>query len=106
MDAKSVTTHFFVIVVGMRARAERLGAERLSEAIDVFCDAFGAYPVMRYVVGSHGDVDARMRRLTTLFVTRRFMRGGPLFGVANDGHLVGAAILTLPDEPGIAARGR
>ena len=65
----------------------------------MFCDAFGAYPVMRYVVGPHGDVDARMRRLTTLFVTRRFRRGGPLFGVANDGHLVGAAILTLPEEP-------
>ena len=79
---------------------ERLAADRLDEAIDVFCDAFSAYPVMRYVVGPAGDVDARMRRLTTFFVTRRFMRGGPLFGVSSDGRLAGAAILTLPDEPG------
>lgn len=84
----------------------QLAAERLEEAIDVFCDAFRDYPVMRYV--ALGDArapldagaEARMRRLTRFFVTRRFARGGPLFGVAAEGALVGAAILTLPDEPG------
>jgi hypothetical protein len=83
----------------------QLDAGRLEDAIDVFCDAFGEYPVMRYV--ALGDAEApldaegavRMRRLTRFFVTRRFVRGGPLFGVFADGTLAGAAILTLPDEP-------
>jgi GNAT superfamily N-acetyltransferase len=54
---------------------------------------------MRHVVGSAGDVDDRMRRLTRFFVTRRVLRGGPLFGVFGDGALAGVAVLTLPDEP-------
>ena len=83
----------------MPTHAERLGAERLDEAIDVFCDAFRAYPVMRYVVGPGGDIDVRMRQLTTFFVRRRHLRGGPLFGVLIEEQIAGAAILTLPDEP-------
>ena len=79
--------------------AQRLDAQHLDDAIDVFCDAFDGYPVMRFVVGPGGDIDTRMRRLTAFFVRRRFLRGGPLFGVFNDGRLVGAAILTVPDEP-------
>ena len=85
--------------------ALRLDGSRLEEAVDVFCDAFSAYPVMRFVAlgDLRSELDAsahaRMRRLTRLFVTRRFMRGGPLFGVFDGGQLVGAAILTLPDEP-------
>ena len=89
----------------MPATAHPLSADRLEEAIDVFCDAFREYPVMRYVALGDArapldtDADARMGRLTRFFVTRRFVRGGPLFGVFADGALVGAAILTLPDEP-------
>src|SRR5262245_23390002 len=85
--------------------AQRLSADRLDEAIDVLCDAFRDYPVMRYVALGDArarldaDAEARMRRLTRFFVTRRFMRGGPLLGVFADGALVGAAILTSPDEP-------
>ncbi len=76
-----------------------LAADRLDDVIEVFADAFDDYPVMRFVVGSEGDVGARMRRLTALFVTRRVRRGGPILGVLDAGRLVGAAILTLPVEP-------
>jgi len=69
------------------------------DVIDVLSDAFHDYPVMRWVVGDDGDVPARVRRLITLFVTRRVMRGGPMFGVFDGARLVGAAILTLPVEP-------
>jgi GNAT superfamily N-acetyltransferase len=89
----------------MSDTAHRLAADRLEEAIDVFCDAFREYPVMRYVALGDAperpdiDAEARMRRLTRFFVTRRFVRGGPLFGVFADRALVGTAILTLPAEP-------
>jgi GNAT superfamily N-acetyltransferase len=82
----------------MAATAERLSGDRLNEAIDVLCDAFAGYPVMRFVVGTAGDADQRMRRLTRFFVTRRFVRGGPFLGVSEEGRLVGAACLTLPGE--------
>ena len=76
-----------------------LPAAQAGEVIDVLADAFHDYPVMRFVVGPDDDLDARVRRLITLFVTRRVLRGGPMFGVFDADHLVGAAVLTLPGEP-------
>jgi GNAT superfamily N-acetyltransferase len=76
-----------------------LPADQAGEVIDVFADAFHDYPVMRFVVGPDDDVDARVRRLITLFVTRRVLRGGPMFGMFDGDRLVGAAILALPVEP-------
>ena len=76
--------------------------DRLDDVVDVFADAFAGYPVMRFTVGSEGDVEARERRLVRLFVTRRVLRGGPMYGVAEKhaGHnLAGAMLLTLPVEP-------
>lgn len=78
--------------------ASALPAGRLEDVIDVFADAFHDYPVMAFVVGADGDVDARVRRLIRLFVTRRVRRGGPILGVFDATRLVGAAILTLPGE--------
>lgn len=80
-------------------RAIPLAVDRQDDVIDVFADAFHDYPVMRWVVGPEGDVAARVRRLITLFVSRRVMRGGPMLGVFDADRLVGAAILTLPVEP-------
>jgi len=77
-----------------------LSAQDLPAVIDVMADAFGDYPLMRFVLGSDGDVAARTRRLVEFFVTRRQRRGGPMLGVCDDsGRLVGAAALTLPVEP-------
>lgn len=71
----------------------------MGDVVDVLADAFRDYPVMRWVVGPDGDVPARVRRVIELFVSRRVMRGGPMFGVFDADRLVGAAILTLPVEP-------
>jgi GNAT superfamily N-acetyltransferase len=79
---------------------EPLSLARLDDVVDVFADAFRDYPVMRFTVGSDGDVDARVRRLVRLFVMRRTARGGPMYGVAAAGAgLAGATLLTLPTEP-------
>ena len=76
-----------------------LPQERRDNVIDVFADAFDDYPLMRGVVGPEGDVSARVRRLIAFFVSRRVMRGGPMLGVVDGHRLVGAAALTLPNEP-------
>ena len=76
-----------------------LPPDRRDEVIDVFADAFHDYSLMQWVVGPEGDVAGRVRRLIAFFVSRRVMRGGPMLGVVEGNHLVGAAALTLPSEP-------
>ena len=81
-------------------RVEPLTLDRLDDVVDLFTDAFHDYPVMRFTVGAAGDVEARVRRLIRLFVTRRRARGGPMYGVGGvGGGLAGATLLTLPVEP-------
>lgn len=78
----------------------RLTLDSLNDVVNVFEDAFAAYPVMRFTVGPDGDVATRERRLIRLFVTRRVRRGGPMLGIRGlDGALIAAAVLTLPVEP-------
>ena len=63
-----------------------LGPEDTPAILDVFCDAFADYPVMRYVLGPNGHSPSRLRQLIGYFVLRRVRLGGPLFGArAADG---------------------
>jgi GNAT superfamily N-acetyltransferase len=68
-------------------------------AIDVFCDAFASYPVMRFVVGDgHDDYPARLRSLITMFVTGRIERGHPVQVLEEDGKPIAAVTLTPPAD--------
>jgi GNAT superfamily N-acetyltransferase len=71
---------------------------RVDEVIDVMCDAFRDYPVMRFVLGGAipGPDDPRLRKLVTLFVSARELRGEPMLAIEDDGRAVGAATVTLP----------
>jgi GNAT superfamily N-acetyltransferase len=69
------------------------------EVIDVFTDAFEDYPLMRWVLEAEGGTPDGLRKLITLFVSRRVMRGGPMLGVFDRKRLVAAATLTRPLEP-------
>ena len=82
-------------------RAVILAPDRVDDIVDVMADGFFGYPVMRWVAGGDraADLPARERRLIELFVRRRLRRGGPAFGVFQEGALAGAAILTVPREP-------
>ena len=90
-----------------------LPPERAPEAIDVLCDAFSDYPVMRFVIGGpeahglpgppRGSADAEayvrsLRALITFFVMARVLRKEPILGLAGSGSsgLAGVATLTLP----------
>lgn len=82
-----------------RPRLERLDSTHADDIIAIFCDAFQAYPVMRFIVGASADYDERLRHLISFFVLRRVQQGGPMFGMFNGSELVAAATTTLPSEP-------
>ena len=84
---------------GAMLTAVPLSRDRLDDVIDVMAEAFLDYPLMQWVAGPEGDVAARVRRLVAFFITRRVVKGGPMFGVIDDDRLVGAAAITLPAEP-------
>lgn len=76
-----------------------LGHEDTPAILDVFCDAFADYPVMRYVLGPGGHSPSRLRQLIGYFVLRRVRLGGPMFGARTaDGTLAGVATITVPIE--------
>lgn len=72
-------------------------ASQAEEILDVLCDAFSDYPVMRYVLGSKPDYASRLRALVGLFVGARVAREDLMLGVRDDtGSLVAAALVNLP----------
>jgi GNAT superfamily N-acetyltransferase len=77
----------------------RLASSQVSDAVTVLCDSFRDYPVMRYVLGSKGGYERRLRTLIGFFVSARVYRDEPLLGIrAPDGTLTAAAVVTLPGD--------
>lgn len=65
--------------------------------LDVMCDAFAGYPVMRFVLGaSSEDYERRLRRLIELFVMARALRGEPLIGAGRGQDLQAAVTVSFP----------
>ena len=77
-----------------------LGRAHLVEMVEALADAFHDYPVMRYVCGTEGAYDERLRRLVELFVSNRALRSETIYGVRDDaGQLVAVATTTGPNSP-------
>jgi GNAT superfamily N-acetyltransferase len=77
----------------------RLSEAQVSQAVNVLCDAFHDYPVMRYVIGPAGDdYDRRLHTLIIFFVMARVWRDEPILGISNGSALVATAILTRPGK--------
>ncbi len=78
---------------------ETLTAADAPEIIDLFCNAFYHYPVMRMVLGDIGvEYDHQLKNLIELFVMRRVWNEDPLLGIYQDDKLAAAATLTEPLE--------
>lgn len=73
-----------------------LGASNRIEVSDVLCDAFAAYPVMRFVLGDEPPQPERLRCLIDLFVANRWMRGHPMLGVRDSSGQLAAVITLTP----------
>lgn len=78
----------------------KLSAADTEDAVTVLCDAFQDYPVMRYVLGSTGDYQRRLRTLIGFFVSARAYRGEPVLGVHDRAGILSAvAVVSLPGRP-------
>ena len=82
---------------------------RLDEAVSVLCDAFGDYPVMRYVLGwPHDRYEAHLRKMIDFFTLTRFLNQDVVLGVEGaDGSLGAVANITRPGSeaaPEVAGR--
>lgn len=79
----------------------QLTGEASDAAVDVLCDAFHDYPVMRFVLGlAHADYDRHLHTLIEYFVAARTWRREPVLGVLEQDAVVAAALVTLPrDQP-------
>lgn len=78
-------------------RIESLDAQALDEVVDVLCESFADYPVMRWTLGDAPGRAARLPVLVRLFASGRALRGEPMLGVRDgDGRLLGVALVTPP----------
>lgn len=74
-----------------------LSREDVPRVVDVLCDAFHAYPIMRLVLGATtGPSDTRLRRLIEFFVMARALRDEPMLGVCDGDVLAATAIASYP----------
>ncbi len=78
---------------------KELDKSHVDKIVDVFCDAFYDYPVMRHVVGpAVEDYDQCLHTLIEFFVMARVYHQGPLLGVLDENTLIAAATMSRPDE--------
>ncbi|MEJ2086637.1 MAG: GNAT family N-acetyltransferase [Acidobacteriota bacterium] len=67
------------------------------EAVDVLCEAFFDYPVMRYLVGdADGDYERRLRLLVEFFSRARHLRGDLVWAVRSKARISGVANIVCP----------
>lgn len=75
----------------------RVHASQASQVVDVLCEAFFDYPVMRYVLEpTEGDYGPSLRRLIDFFVMARFHRDEPVLAIMDGSSAVASSIVTLP----------
>lgn len=84
----------------------RISLRDAAAVTDVLVESFRDYPVMRFVLGTAPDYDARLLRLIGMFVAARVMLDDVILGIKRDGELVAVATTSdpaIPSHPGLAA---
>jgi len=77
-----------------------LDADATSQVVDVLCEAFSDYPVMRFVLGADNSrYEDELRALIGFFVTARLMRDEYVLGIGGRASLEAAAIVSRPAGP-------
>lgn len=89
---------------------ETIDRSRKPEALDVLCEAFYDYPVMRVVLAESGaDYDHHLREMIDYFTENRFARGRPLYAIRQDGAMVAVAVCSgaesIPSPPELEEQG-
>ena len=82
-----------------------LSPEETVSVVDVLCESFRDYPVMRFVVGdSESNYDRRLRVLVSFFVEARVFRNEWMIGIRDKGRLAAVAVISRPDEEKVPDR--
>jgi GNAT superfamily N-acetyltransferase len=79
---------------------KKLPPGRVNEAIDVLCEAFVDYPVMRFVIGRGGNAYAQqLRAFVRFFTVARYLRNDVVLAVTTaEDEVVATANVVLPGE--------
>jgi len=74
---------------------------RVNEAVDVLCEAFVDYPVMRFVIGRGGSAYVPLlRTLIHFFTVARLLRNDVVLAATTaEDEVVATANIVLPGEP-------
>lgn len=76
-----------------------LSDDNVTAVVEVLCDSFRDYPVMRYILESETrDYDAALQTMIGFFVLARVFRREYLFGVPGADGLAAAAIVSRSDS--------
>lgn len=82
-----------------RMQPIELDAQATPQVVDLLCEAFFDYPLMRFVVGPDDEgYGERLRRLIHLFVARRVLCGDRLLGLGHRTDFDAAAIVSRPPQ--------
>jgi ribosomal protein S18 acetylase RimI-like enzyme len=82
---------------GEMMEVRKLSTEDVPEVVDVLCESFFDYPVMRFVVGAEAaDYESRLRRLIHFFVMSGVLRNESLLGIPGPAGLRAAALVSRP----------
>ena len=73
-----------------------LNQDDVSNIVDVLCDSFADYPVMRFVLNSETNYDHRLKVLIHFFVMARIFREEVIFGIGDRKNLIGVALTSNP----------
>ena len=80
---------------------ETVTMDEFDEAVDVLCQAFYDYPVMKYLAANAGDdYDRQLRLLVGFFSRARHLRGDLVWAIRSEGRIVGVANIVRPDTKG------
>jgi len=83
--------------VNERADVALLGPDDVPSVVDVLCESFHDYPVMRFVLGPDcADYDQALSTLVHFFVMARVFRNETLLGLRDGADLVATALVSRP----------
>ena len=76
----------------------RMNKKNVPEIVDVLCDSFFDYPVMRFVIDSEVNYSHRLRTLINFFVMARIIREEIILGIGHRSNIDGVALISNPNN--------
>ena len=75
-----------------------LNQKDVPNIVDVLCNSFANYPVMRFVLNSETNYNHRLKVLIHFFTMARIFRKEVIFGIGDRTNLIGVALTSNPNN--------